>query len=93
MLLRSILLGLFGGRSLSCLLPAGFLFGFDCRGLLLFSILLGLICYHLLLRGFLLGLPLAVGLTELHGGTLTIRSTKGIGTTVTVAFPRERSLP
>jgi PAS domain S-box-containing protein len=40
-----------------------------------------------------LGLPLAVGLTELHGGTLTIRSTKGIGTTVTVAFPRERSLP
>jgi len=40
-----------------------------------------------------LGLPLAVGLTELHGGTLTIRSTKGVGTTVTVAFPRERSLP
>ena len=40
-----------------------------------------------------LGLPLAVGLTELHGGALTIRSTKGVGTTVTVAFPRERSLP
>jgi PAS domain S-box-containing protein len=39
-----------------------------------------------------LGLPLAVGLTELHGGTLTIRSTKGVGTTVTVAFPRDRSL-
>jgi PAS domain S-box-containing protein len=38
-----------------------------------------------------LGLPLALGLTELHGGTLTIRSTKGIGTTVTVTFPRERS--
>jgi PAS domain S-box-containing protein len=40
-----------------------------------------------------LGLPLAIGLTELHGGTLTIHSTKGIGTTVTVAFPRERSQP
>jgi PAS domain S-box-containing protein len=38
-----------------------------------------------------LGLPLAIGLTELHGGTLTIRSTKGVGTTVTVTFPRERS--
>ncbi|HTV88416.1 MAG TPA: ATP-binding protein [Stellaceae bacterium] len=38
-----------------------------------------------------LGLPLAIGLTELHGGSLTIVSTKGIGTTVTVAFPRERS--
>ena len=40
-----------------------------------------------------LGLPLAIGLTELHGGTLTVRSTKGVGTTVTVAFPRERSEP
>jgi two-component system, cell cycle sensor histidine kinase PleC len=40
-----------------------------------------------------LGLPLAIGLTELHGGTLTIVSTKGIGTTVTVTFPRERSQP
>jgi PAS domain S-box-containing protein len=40
-----------------------------------------------------LGLPLAIGLTELHGGTLTIHSTKGIGTTVTVSFPRERSQP
>jgi two-component system, cell cycle sensor histidine kinase PleC len=38
-----------------------------------------------------LGLPLAIGLTELHGGSLTIVSTKGVGTTVTVAFPRERS--
>ena len=38
-----------------------------------------------------LGLPLAIGLTELHGGTLTVRSTKGVGTTVTVAFPRDRS--
>ncbi len=40
-----------------------------------------------------LGLPLAIGLTELHGGTLTIRSTKGIGTAVTVTFPGERSEP
>jgi signal transduction histidine kinase len=40
-----------------------------------------------------LGLPLAIGLTELHDGTLTVRSTKGVGTTVTVAFPRERSEP
>ena len=38
-----------------------------------------------------LGLPLAIGLTELHGGTLAIRSSKGVGTTVTVTFPRERS--
>jgi PAS domain S-box-containing protein len=38
-----------------------------------------------------LGLPLAVGLTELHGGTLTIQSLKGIGTTATVAFPPTRS--
>jgi signal transduction histidine kinase len=40
-----------------------------------------------------LGLPLAIGLTELHGGALTIHSTKGVGTTVTVSFPRERSQP
>jgi PAS domain S-box-containing protein len=40
-----------------------------------------------------LGLPLAIGLTELHGGTLTLHSTKGIGTTVTVTFPAERSHP
>src|SRR5581483_2487070 len=38
-----------------------------------------------------LGLPLAIGLTELHGGKLTMHSTKGVGTTVTVTFPRERS--
>ena len=38
-----------------------------------------------------LGLPLAIGLTELHGGRLTIRSSKGVGTTVTVSFPAERS--
>ena len=38
-----------------------------------------------------LGLPLAIGLTELHGGTLTIHSVKGAGTTVTIAFPPDRS--
>ena len=29
----------------------------------------------------------------LHGGALSIHSTKGVGTTVTVTFPRERSQP
>jgi len=38
-----------------------------------------------------LGLTIAKRLTELHGGTLMIRSTKGVGTTVTVSFPRKRS--
>jgi PAS domain S-box-containing protein len=37
-----------------------------------------------------LGLPLAIGLVELHGGTLTIESRKGDGTTVTVCLPRDR---
>jgi signal transduction histidine kinase len=39
-----------------------------------------------------LGLPLAIGLAELHGGTLSIKSIKGVGTTVTVAFPVSRSV-
>jgi PAS domain S-box-containing protein len=39
-----------------------------------------------------LGLPLAIGLVELHGGTLEIKSRKGEGTTVTVSFPAERSM-
>jgi two-component system, cell cycle sensor histidine kinase PleC len=38
-----------------------------------------------------LGLPLAIGLVELHGGRLDIRSRKGEGTTVTVSFPAYRS--
>jgi signal transduction histidine kinase len=38
-----------------------------------------------------LGLPLAIGLAELHGATLTIQSIKGVGTTVMVAFPAARS--
>jgi signal transduction histidine kinase len=37
-----------------------------------------------------LGLPLAKRLVELHGGTLTIESALGVGTTVTIALPRER---
>ena len=37
-----------------------------------------------------LGLPLAVQLTELHGGSLTIESHPGHGTTVSVHFPAWR---
>jgi signal transduction histidine kinase len=37
-----------------------------------------------------LGLPLAVKLTELHGGTLTVESTPGVGTTVVVRLPANR---
>lgn len=37
-----------------------------------------------------LGLPLAKGLTELHGGTLSIESSPGNGTTVTVRIPALR---
>ena len=37
-----------------------------------------------------LGLPYAVKLAELHGGTLWIESQVNIGTTVTVALPRDR---
>jgi len=37
-----------------------------------------------------LGLPLSKNLMELHGGTLSITSAAGMGTTVTVQFPPER---
>ena len=37
-----------------------------------------------------LGLPLAKRLVELHGGTIVITSTKGVGTSVCVQFPAER---
>ena len=37
-----------------------------------------------------LGLPYAVKLAELHGGTLWIESQVNVGTSVTVALPRER---
>lgn len=39
-----------------------------------------------------LGLPLVKELVELHGGSLTIDSEVGAGTTVTVSFPPERGL-
>jgi signal transduction histidine kinase len=40
-----------------------------------------------------LGLPLAKMLAEKHGGTLTVDSTPGVGTTVTVILPAERLRP
>ncbi|MFS2014561.1 response regulator [Azospirillum sp. CT11-132] len=40
-----------------------------------------------------LGLPLTKRLVELHGGTLALRSTLGVGTTVTVRLPASRLLP
>ena len=39
-----------------------------------------------------LGLPLSKHLVELHGGRLEIASQAGVGTTVTLLFPVERSL-
>jgi len=41
-------------------------------------------------KGTGLGLPLAVQLTELHGGTLNIESTPGLGTAVILHFPADR---
>ncbi len=43
-------------------------------------------------EGVGLGLPLVKSLTELHGGTLDIDSTPGKGTSVSVAFPPERTI-
>ncbi len=43
-------------------------------------------------QGTGLGLPLAKAMAELHGGSLTIDSAPGVGTTVTVVIPSERVL-
>jgi signal transduction histidine kinase len=40
-----------------------------------------------------LGLPLTKALTELHGGSLDLRSEVSVGTTVTVRIPAERVEP
>jgi signal transduction histidine kinase len=41
-------------------------------------------------KGTGLGLPLVKQLIELHGGSISIESKVGVGTTVTISFPRER---
>jgi PAS domain S-box-containing protein len=41
-------------------------------------------------QGTGLGLPLAKALVHLHGGTLTLESTRGSGTTVTIRLPADR---
>src|SRR5581483_9129369 len=43
-------------------------------------------------QGTGLGLPLAKKLMELHGGTLTLESAVGVGTTALVIFPKDRVL-
>lgn len=39
-----------------------------------------------------LGLPLSKRLIELHGGVLSVESELGVGTTVTMAFPADRTI-
>jgi signal transduction histidine kinase len=39
-----------------------------------------------------LGLPITKALIELHGGSLTLESAVGVGTSVTLTFPKERVL-
>ncbi|PWC81661.1 histidine kinase [Azospirillum sp. TSH100] len=48
---------------------------------------------HRGVEGAGLGLPLTKRLVELHGGTLALRSTLDVGTTVTVRLPASRLLP
>ncbi|WP_376966187.1 response regulator [Azospirillum sp. A26] len=48
---------------------------------------------HRGVEGAGLGLPLTKRLVELHGGTLALRSTLGVGTTVTVRLPANRLWP
>lgn len=42
-------------------------------------------------NGIGLGLPIAKSFTELHGGTISLQSTVGIGTTLSCRFPRHNS--
>ena len=48
--------------------------------------------YSATYEGTGLGLPITRALIELHGGTITLDSAVGVGTTVTLIFPRERVL-
>ena len=43
-------------------------------------------------RGTGLGLPIVKGLVELHGGAIHIDSKRGVGTTVTIQLPPERTM-
>ena len=44
-------------------------------------------------QGTGIGLPLTKSLAEMHGGSLNIESSLGIGTTVTVRLPSHRIAP
>ncbi len=44
-------------------------------------------------QGTGLGLPLTKAMTELHGGTLFLESDTGMGTKVTITFPKDRVRP
>ena len=48
--------------------------------------------YSRTFEGTGLGLPLVKSLAELHGGSLSLESQPGKGTTVTVRFPPERTV-